>query len=720
MSLLKWPTVLSDSYSEPTVDTHQPPMNRSSRHPLRLALACMLFVGGLAVSPFEARAVTQNVTFSIITDGTVGSVGLDIINNGASPYGYEQMVRWSSDGQLWNWNWMPGSVNYGYRTSATNGFTFSQAATIVRLEVYPHNTSGCTGSDESNPCYWNIYDPWVDDHGGVQIQVDSTMGSNWLDIGPLPLTKLGVGDAFRIDGNIVSSTPVPDNRVEVDLFQIDCSWHETCVHPPTTASGREYGSFGTSKSRGMRWTGGVGLPGRYVIFIRDTATGRNFQGLVDIANGAVPTIDLDAICFGLRMCVQDSGSTPAAAGNFHPMSPMRILDTRSGVGITDGPVRAGDGSQTSTNPQLRMADTFNHDLKVTGVAGIPDSGVSAVLLNVTVVDAPGTGFLTIGPRPSGVGDVFNDQNTYGAWPTASNLNLNRGETVPNLVLARVGAGGRIRLYNYGYPTHIVADVAGWFDSSSAYTAGASTFIGITPARILDSRQNLGTTSRFAAGDDRAITVTGIAGVPTNATSVVLNITAADPGGWGYVTAYPDGATRPNVSNVNYDSGRDRPNLVVVTPGANGKVRLFVGEKSTHLIVDVFGYYTATGSVTTTTHAIDPSRVFDTRTGVGTSAAMLAPGETRTVQIAGAAGVPANATAVYLNVTSVNATGWGWLSLWPTGTDRPVVSNVNFPGGTAVPNMAIMKLGTNGSIQVYNDASQGTSTHVLVDVMGYVA
>ena len=70
--------------------------------------------------------------------------GLDIINNGDSPFGYEQMVRWSSDGRLWNWNWVPGSSNYGYRTTQTGGFTFTQPATTVRLEVYPHATDNCS------------------------------------------------------------------------------------------------------------------------------------------------------------------------------------------------------------------------------------------------------------------------------------------------------------------------------------------------------------------------------------------------------------------------------------------------------------------------------------------------------------------------------------------------------------------------------------------------
>jgi hypothetical protein len=115
------------------------------------------------------------------------------------------------------------------------------------------------------------------------------------------------------------------------------------------------------------------------------------------------------------------------------------------------------------------------------------------------------------------------------------------------------------------------------------------------------------------------------------------------------------------------------------------------------------------------------RIFDSRNGIGTSASRLGPSETRTVAVAGVSGIPTNATAVYVNITSVGGNGWGWLSVWPTGSPRPDVSNVNWPGGIDVPNMAIVALGSNGTLQLYNDASvSGSSTtHVLIDVMGYV-
>ena len=689
----------------------------------------MLISGLFIVQQPALAASSTTVNFTLNTSGTVGSIGVDAIYNGAGGGGdYDKMVRWSADGRLWNFDRTAGSSTFGWRTSQSNGITVNGSASVMRLEIYPHPPTNCSGVNENDTCYWATYDPWQGNFGGVQIQVESTMGSSWLNVGQIDLPQLGVNGAFRLQGNILSQNAVADNRIEIDLFQIDCSWHETCVHPPTNSRGVSIGAFASTKNKGNAWTGGIVYAGHYVIYIRDLLSGRHLHGIVDISPTDIPTIDLDAVCFGIPICTFDQGSSATASGGFHAVNPTRILDTRNGTGISNGPIRIGDGSQSSTNPIFRADDAANHDLQVTGVAGIPTSGVSAVLLNVTAITPPTEGFITVGPRPAGVGDVFNDQFTYKGWPTASNLNTQPGQTVPNLVLARVGAGGKIRLYNFNYPTHMVADVAGWFDSSAlTSTSRGSAFYGVPPQRLVDTRNGLGEASvvsggQFAPLDSRAFTVAGLAGVPSDVESVVLNITAVSPTGTGWVTAYPDNTTQPDASNLNLNPDSDRSNLAVVKVGGNGKIRLFVAEAETHLIVDVFGYFKTTTGAEGKTTTINPTRIFDTRNGIGTTKALMNAGQARTVQVAGAFGIPSNATAVYLNVTSVNASAWGWLAVWPTGLPMPTSSNVNFPGGSIVPNMAIVQLGTNGTLQIYNDpgVSGTTSSDVLIDVLGYVS
>ena len=125
------------------------------------------------------------------------------------------------------------------------------------------------------------------------------------------------------------------------------------------------------------------------------------------------------------------------AGNvFHPVSPSRILDTRAGVGAPAAPLGAGA--------------TMN--LQVTGRGGVPAVGVSAVVMNVTVTGPTAFSYLTVFPAGE-------------ALPLAANLNFVPGQTVPNLVTAKLGANGQASIYNAAGTTHIVADVAGWYGPS---------------------------------------------------------------------------------------------------------------------------------------------------------------------------------------------------------------------------------------------------------------
>ena len=132
--------------------------------------------------------------------------------------------------------------------------------------------------------------------------------------------------------------------------------------------------------------------------------------------------------------VTESPGAPEAAGGFVSVSPSRILDTRTGNGALRAAV-AGFGSV---------------DVQVTGRAGVPVSGVTAVVVNVTVAGASTGGFLTV--YPSGV-----DQ------PTASNVNFTGGQTIANLATVKLGSDGRIRVTNNSPGSvHLLADIAGYY------------------------------------------------------------------------------------------------------------------------------------------------------------------------------------------------------------------------------------------------------------------
>ena len=574
-------------------------------------------------------------------------------------------------------------------------FGINTSPTSVRVEMYP----GVCG----------FYTGW-EDVGGVHIET----GASGADLGFINMPVNGQGGAFALRGSILSSSPIGDGRLSIDTFQIPTGYPEPPAPLQQNDNKVAYGAFASAPNRGAVWSGGVGWPGRYILFIRDTATGNSVTALSDIGPGAIPTIDLDAICFGFDSCNYLTGGPGAASGTFHPTPPTRILDTRRSLGL-GWPVQSGDGRESSPDPITRRNVTANHDLQVTGRYGVPASGVSAVLLNVTAVSAgaPGPSFMSIVPKPARVGDVFNDQGSYGAFPATSNLNIDNGDPVPNLVLARVGAGGKIRISNFVGPTHVIADIAGWFGTGGAHLNGAG-FAGVVPERLLDSRNGIGgPATKFAAGEIRSLQVAGLAGVPRDAESIVVNITLTGADRIGFVTAFPDGQSVPDASNVNIVPGGVRANTAVVKIGAGGRINLLMAEASADMIVDVMGSFGANGGKVTT---ITPERIVDSRTGVGTAARPWGEAEVRNVVVAGRGSVPANATAVIANLTATNTTSWGFLSAWPAGAPQPASSNLNFLGGQTVPNLVMLKLGAGGTLSISNGLG---SANVILDVMGYV-
>ncbi len=120
---------------------------------------------------------------------------------------------------------------------------------------------------------------------------------------------------------------------------------------------------------------------------------------------------------------------------------------------------------------------------------------------------------------------------------------------------------------------------------------------------------------------------------------------------------------------------------------------------------------ATGG--TAYHPVTPSRILDTRVHGGA----LGPGANLNLQATDRAGVPADATAVALNVTATDTTGPGYLTLYPAGGAPPLASNLNWTGGETVANLAVVQVSSTGAITIHNAAG---SVQVVVDLQGYFA
>lgn len=394
--------------------------------------------------------------------------------------------------------------------------------------------------------------------------------------------------------------------------------------------------------------------------------------------------------------------SPVVAGTasrFTPVAPKRILDTREGIGAAKAKVPA--------NTALV--------LPVRGVvtdAGPVPANATAVILNVTVTNVSSGTDVRVYP-------------TGAPLPKSSNLNASTGQTVPNLVTATVGADGSVSLLSSGGTVDLLADLAGWYTPDTA----GSGYSALDPRRILDTRSpSVGApAAKVPANAPLDLQVTGslptadgvTVAVPSDATAVVLNVTATGASASTDVRVYPtpaDASTQPPlVSNLNLRLGQTTPNLVTVAVGAGGKVRFLNANGTVNLIADLAGYYSASSPGRYV--PVVPLRFLDTRSGVGAAPTPVTANAYADLKLAGTRGVPSGALAMVLNLTATGVTSSTDVRAFPAPTDSsaPLVSNLNLVKGATRANLAIVKPGNDGRVRLLN---RGGSLHLIGDLAGY--
>ncbi|MFN0028833.1 MAG: DUF1501 domain-containing protein [Acidimicrobiales bacterium] len=239
--------------------------------------------------------------------------------------------------------------------------------------------------------------------------------------------------------------------------------------------------------------------------------------------------------------------------NLLPTQPVRLLDTRDSAPVGPG-----------------------GDIELTVVGGtIPWSGVQSVVLNVTATGSTSASFLTVYPNGQ-------------PRPWSSNLNFLTGQTVPNLVVAKVGDGGKVRFFNAEGNSHVVVDLLGYVCTA---TSGTGRVVALTPARVLDTREGWAG-GPLIGGVDRMVSLAGVGGLPAGTFSgVIANITVTGGTDFGYLTVWPANQGRPLASNLNFGPGQTVPNLVVSAVSPDGHLGLFAPFGQTHVIIDLVGYIT---------------------------------------------------------------------------------------------------------------------------------
>jgi hypothetical protein len=380
----------------------------------------------------------------------------------------------------------------------------------------------------------------------------------------------------------------------------------------------------------------------------------------------------------LRSSVNATQVPPTSAAEFVPLGPVRVLDSRpGGVGEVVGKV----GSRQAVSS------------RVAGVDGVP-ADAKAVAINITAVRPSRATYLTVWPSGQ-------------PRPGVSSINVSAGAIVNNFVVAEVGAEGRLDIYNHDGEVDVVFDVVGYLPARADY-------VPLTPARVLDSRNSSQGEVSAPVGPRQTVAqrVAGVAGVPADAKAVAINITAVAPSQAGYLTVWPAGRTRPTASSINFAAGEVVGNFVFAEVGAEGRLDIYNHTGSTDVVLDVVGYVPAGANYT----PLMPARVLDTRDPTqGELSTPVGRHQTRSQRVAGVGGVPADASAVAVNVTAVTPTAAGYLTVWPSGRTRPETSSINFPAGAVLGNLVIAEVGADGRVDIYNHDGD---THVVFDVVGY--
>ncbi len=382
-----------------------------------------------------------------------------------------------------------------------------------------------------------------------------------------------------------------------------------------------------------------------------------------------------------KVAVRTKGS------DFTPHTPLRLLDTRNGIGVTKGKVPAN----------------WYTSVKVTGQGSIPDN-VTAVVLNLTVTNTTDSGHIIA----AGSGKPM---------PDTSSVNYAAGETVPNLVVMPVGSDGRVNLDNIGFGSvDLIADVTGYFTPTPA-----SGYKALTPTRFVDTREGKGAPKGQVAGQSSlGVQIAGVGGVPKGATAVSLNLTVTNPREAGHLTVHPSGQAAPTASNLNFTTGQTVANSVIVPIGPDGRIMVRNGSwQPTDVVIDVNGYYTPDSNAAYVPPLGIPTRQFDSRRdGKPLPARDYLHQKSRP-----------GVEAYILNTTVTNTTGSGFLSVAPdpnsteqyengtaTPPARPVASNLNWTAGKTVANLVQAHPAEGGTIAFWNQGWENID--LIIDQFGH--
>jgi sugar lactone lactonase YvrE len=441
----------------------------------------------------------------------------------------------------------------------------------------------------------------------------------------------------------------------------------------------------------------------YSLVVSDASTGGATSGLVTVTETLPASLTLVSrsgagwTCSG-NTCTRSDVLNPGAS--YAPISVSVNIAADAPAQVTDQIAVSGGGSPTvSTTYAIAIAGPPAPPVLVSP----PNSALGVLVAPALVWNAADGAasydvfFGTISPPPAVLTNTTS--TSYSPGP------LNSGATYYWQVVSRNAIG--------------TAASAIWSFTTGVPATGAL-FVPVTPCRVADTR---GAAGPFGAPSVAAKSIRSFAipqsacNIPPTAGAYSLNVTVVPAGPLSFLTLWPTGQPQPLVSTLNSFGGIVVANAAIVPAGAGGAVSVYASDQ-TDVIVDIDGYFDSTGAPGDSFYAATPCRIADTRNPTATfGGPSMFPGQTRDFPIPfSSCGTPAAASAYSLNVTVVPSGALAFLTAFPTGPARPVVSTLNSFTGQVVANAALVPAGTNGSISVYVTGQ----TDVILDTNGYFA
>lgn len=415
----------------------------------------------------------------------------------------------------------------------------------------------------------------------------------------------------------------------------------------------------------------------------------------------------------LRHRLQSVGFAKCDNASTSPWRSGATLDVLNGLpaagGQTEPILFPGNGTTTSLSRFITESPNPLDACGWTGSAGLP----VIAMMPEGVSSSPTATF----SGPNGPIDVcvVSANNTAGVAQAILNAD-NSVVVIPRVVLQpgtySVSVTTSARSVSWSFTVDPAAATGVQpVQNTTPITTGANALVPVSPARIVDSRVNVGG-SRLVGTLLKRIQVTGRGGIPSDARAVSANFTITESAGSGYLTVWNCSADRPIVSTLNFAAGETVPNGATVPLDSTGGVCVY-SSANADLIVDVNGYYSPSSAGRFS--PVAPARLMDTRIALG-APGRLSAGTVQALQVTGVADVPAGASLVALNVTSISPSAAGFVTVYPCDTERPTVSSLNPMPGRVKPNLVISPVAADGTVCLYTL----TDVDIVVDITGFVS